>query len=180
MRAKLLVTFALIAAVFLPSTPSTAQDAASAKAFLTTIFHLYDNHGNGVSNHYLHSSLVALIQADVKATGSDIPGVLDGDLLCGCQEWDGLWVHNMILKMETPKRALAVISFSVYSPTDRPKDDLRTIKITLIPERGHWRIYDIWDISVPGSEQWVAKNLRGRLQEEIDSYTHQPKPQTLK
>jgi hypothetical protein len=180
MRAKLIVTFALIATIYLPATPTTAQDEASAKAFLNSIIRLYDKSGPGVgvTNKYLHSSLVALIQADVKATGSDVPGVLDGDLLCLCQEWDGFWVHQMTLKMVTPKRAQVMISFSVYAPNDRPKDDLRRIQITLVPERGQWRIYDILDISVAGSEQWKAKNLRGQLQEEIDSYNHPTKSQT--
>jgi hypothetical protein len=170
----------LIAAVFLPASLSAAQDETSAKVFLDSIIQLYDKSGPGVgvTNKYLHSSLVALVNANNKAISdyNGTPGVLDGDFLCGCQEWDGLWVHKMTLKMVTPKRAQAVISFSIYAPKDRPKDDLLIIQITLVPERGQWRIYDIMDISVPGSEQSKTKNLRGRLQEEIDSYIHQPNP----
>ena len=177
MRAKSFFAITIFAVFILPATLSAAQDAASARAFLTSIFRLYDKSGRGVGidGSYLNSSLVALIHTDVKATGSDVPGVLDGDLLCGCQEWDGIWIFNMDLKMETPPRAEALISFAVYAPKDRPKDDTQTIKITLAPERGQWRIYDILYPSEPGSEQWKSKNLRGRLQEEIYSYARQPK-----
>jgi len=178
MRAKLLFAIASLAAVSLPAIPSTAQDEASAKVLLTTIFGHYGKGGKGTDFKigYFHSSLVALVNADVKAAGTDIPEALDGDPVCDCQEWDGFRVLKMDVTMETPQRAQAVVTFAIYAPAKRPKDDSRTIKITLVPEHGQWSIYDIAIQSEPRSDPAVIKSLRERIQKEIDFYAHQPKP----
>lgn len=177
MPAKPIFANAILAIVFLTTNPSAAQDMSSPKAFLTSVFRLYDKSGKGigVSSRYLHSSLVALVNADAKATGSDVPGVLDGDLLCGCQEWDGIWVLKTDLRMETPQSAHAVVSFAIYAPEDRPKDDLHTINVTLVPERGQWRIYDILYLARPVDEHGPSKSLRKELRDEIDFYAHPSK-----
>jgi hypothetical protein len=178
MRAKLIFAIAFSAAVFLPASPSTAQDEASAKALLTAIFGHYGKGGKGVDykSGYFHSSLVALVNADVKAAGTDIPAALDGDPVCDCQEWDGIWVLKTDVTMETPRRAQAVVTFAIYAPAKRPKDDSRTIKITLVPERGRWRIYDILYLAEPRSQPGGPKTLRQQIQEDIDFHAHQPKP----
>jgi len=178
MRSRLLLAIAFFAAAFLPANPSAAQDEASAKALLTTIFGRYGKGGKGTDykSGYFHSSLVALVNADVKAAGTDIPAALDGDPVCDCQEWDGFWVLKMDVTMETPQRAQAVVTFAIYAPAKRPKDDSRTIRYTLVPERGHWRIYDISYLSEPHSEPGAPKSLRQQIQKDIDFYAHQPKP----
>jgi hypothetical protein len=182
MRAKLFFATAILAAIFLPAIPSAAQDEASARALLTNLFQHYAKHGKGVdykSGSY-HSSLVALVNADIKAAGTDIPVAGDGDPICDCQEWDGIWVFKMDVEVETPQRAEAVVTFAIYAPKDRPKDDSRTIKLTLVPERGQWRIFDIEYLAEPNSEPGAPKSLRQRIQKDIDFYTHQPKPQALR
>ncbi|MGD0786619.1 MAG: DUF3828 domain-containing protein [Terracidiphilus sp.] len=178
MRARLLFAFAFFAAVFLPANSSAAQDEASAKALLTTIFGHYGKGGKGVDykSGYFHTSLVALVNADVKAAGTDVPSATDGDPVCDCQEWDGIWISKMDVKMETPQRAQAVVSFAIYAPKNRPKDDSRTIQLTLVPERGRWRIYDIVYLSEPHSDPDEPKSLRQQIQKDIDFYAHQPKP----
>ncbi len=177
MRDRPLFASAILATVFLAIIPSSAQDTSSAKAFLTAIFRLYDKGGNGidVSSRYLHSSLIALVKADVQATGSDIPSVLDGDLLCGCQEWDGIWVFKTDLATETPKSLHAVVSFAIYAPKNRPKDDLHTVNITLVSERGQWRIYDVLYLAGPVAAHGPHRSLRKQLRDEISSYAHPSK-----
>jgi len=179
MRPRLLFAIAILAAVLLPAIPSAAQDEASAKALLTNLFLRYAKAGKGVDykSGYFHSSLVALVNADVKANGTDVPAVLDGDPTCDCQEWDGIWVLKMDVQMETPQRAQAVVSFAIYTPKNRPKDDSLTVKLTLVPERGQWRIYDIEYLVEPYSEPGAPKSFRERIQKDIDFYAHQPKPQ---
>src|ERR1035438_1304591 len=172
MRARLLFATAVFAAILLPAIPSAAQDEASAKALLTNIFQHYGNGGKGADykSGSFHSSLVALVNADVKATGTDVPAVLDGDPICDCQEWDGFWVLKMDVEMVTPQRAQAVVSFAIYTPKNRPKDDSRTVKITLVPERGQWRIDDIEYLAEPQSDPAAPKSLRQRIQKDIDFY----------
>jgi hypothetical protein len=178
MRARLLLAITFLVAAFLPANPSAAQDEASARALLTTIFGRYGKGSTGTDykSGYFHSSLVALVNADVKAAGTDIPAALDGDPVCDCQEWDGIWVLKMDLTMETAQRAQAVVTFAIYAPGKRPKDDSRTIQYTLAPERGQWRIYDISYLSEPRSEPGAPKSLRQQIQKDIDFYAHQPKP----
>jgi len=179
MRPRLLFATAFSAAVLLPAIPSAAQDAASAKALLTTIFQDYAKGGQGVDykSGYFHSSLVALANADMKAAGTDIPVAGDGDPICDCQEWDGIWVLKMDVALVTPQRAQAVVTFAIFAPKDRPKDDSRTIKLTLVPERGQWRIFDIEYLAEPHSEPSAPKTLRQQIQKDIDFYAHPPKPQ---
>lgn len=178
MRAKLILVIMFLAAAVLPASPSAAQDEASAKALLTTIFGHYGkgDKGTDYKSGYFHSSLVAQVDADVKAAGTDIPAALDGDPVCDCQEWDGFWVLKMDVTMETTQRAQAVVTFAIYAPAKRPKDDSRTIKITLVPERGQWRIYDIAYLTEPQSDPAAINSLRERIQKDIDFYARQPKP----
>jgi hypothetical protein len=167
-----------IAVCLASAEPLLAQDAESARAFLNSIFKLYANHGKGIhqnrvgmcglSTRYVHSSLLALIDADVKAVGTDIPIACNADIVCGCQEWEGIWIHKMDLTLETPQCANAVVTFSVYAPKNRTKDDLRTYKYTLIPENGQWRIYDVAYIT-PAE---TPDTLRKAIQKDIVYYTH--------
>jgi hypothetical protein len=93
---RLPVAFAIFIAFLAPAIPSPAQDAASARAFLQFAYKHYENGGKGVdfsgprASLYFHSSLLALIRGDEKANGPGYVGVLDGDPVCGCQDWDGI------------------------------------------------------------------------------------------
>jgi hypothetical protein len=181
MRARLIFATAVLAAVFLPAMPSAAQNAASAKAILTNIFQHYGKGGKGrkgtdYKSGYFHSSLVALVDADIKVAGTGVPAAGEGDPVCDCQEWDGFWVLKMDVQMETPQRAQAVVTFAIYAPAKRPKDDSRTIKLTLVPERGRWRIYDIEYLAEPYSDPDAPKSFRQQIQKDIDFYAHLPKP----
>ena len=165
------ILFAFCAVLILPNAPlSRAQDAASAKSFLNSIFKLYQNHGNGTaySPRYLHSSLLSLIHADLKAAkaASEVPWPLDADIVCDCQEWEGIWVHTIEVKLEKPDRALAIVTFDFEAPGNRSKDDLRKMQYTLVPARGQWRIYDVEDLTrTVESDQ--PRSLRKQILDDI-------------
>jgi hypothetical protein len=181
--------FVLLFSFLWPVIPCVAQDAASAKAFMNSAFKLYQNHGDGIygkhgndrelMKRFIHSSLLALIDKDIKtvaAAGTDIiPYAGGGDLICDCQEWDGIWVSHMDVNVENPQRAQVIVSFALYEPKNCPKDDLRVLKYTLVPEHGQWRIYDITDMN-PSPDASEAKSMREGLQKEIASYANPPKP----
>jgi len=186
MRMKKIVV--LLYSFLWPVIPCVAQDAASAKAFINSAFRLYQNHGYGIdgehgndrelTKRFIHSSLLALIDKDSKvvaAAGTDISHVLDGDIICDCQDWEGIWVLHVDVKVENPRRAQVVVSFAIWDPKDRPKDDLRIIKYTLVPEHGQWRIYDIAVLN-PAPVASDAKSMREGLQKQIASYANPPKP----
>jgi hypothetical protein len=175
MRPKLLLVFA-ISAAFMPASLAHAQDADSATIFLKSAYQQYGNQGRGIdftgphASLYFHSSLLALIHADQKAVDQDIPICCDADPLCDCQDWDGIWDLKIQVQMESPKRAEATVSFAMSAPKGRAKDDLRRLRITLVPEGGQWRIYDILDQSGPDA----SSGLRAQIQKEIAYYARHP------
>ncbi len=184
MRAKLIAISISIAAM-LPVCLSRAQDAASAKAFLTSIYRLYQNGDEDGSaginldgsqaGLYYHSSLLALIRADVKANGPENVPAIDFDPICGCQDWDGIWDLKIDVRIESPQRAQASVSFALSPPKDRQKDALRKLVMTLVPEHGGWRIYDIRDESDPN----MIYSLRKLLEDDLASLRGNTAPKTV-
>jgi len=98
---------------------------------------------------YLERSLLVLIKADNIAAEAvhEVPGPLDADLICDCQEWEGIFVRSLTARMAAKGRALVDASFDISLPENRTKDDLRKMQYTLVLVGGAWRIYDIEDLS---------------------------------
>ena len=166
-------------------TPSAAQDKASAQSFMNSAFRLYQNHEGGIygkhgndselTKHFVHSSLQALIDKDVKtvaAAGTDEPYAGDLDLICDCQEYDGIWELHVDVKMENPRMAVVTASFEIDDPKTRVKGQTRIMKYTLVPEDHQWRIYDT--LRLAPSPDGVS--VRVGLQKDIAFYSSPPKP----
>lgn len=171
MPAKRFWTAAFSLATLLSCSSSSAQSAASAKTFLDSAFSNYATGRKGVplTSRYFHSSLLALIEADEKAAdrSNEVPGALDGDPLCNCQEWDGIWDRKIEIAIRDPGRAEATVSFALFGPADRTRDDWRTLRIVLIPEHGAWRIYDIFYMQERGAQKVPVQSFRRQLQDDI-------------
>jgi len=184
MRARPLVAITTAVAAMLPACPFHAQDAASAKAFLAAIYRQYEggsedgsagiNFDGAQGGLYYHSSLLALMRADVKANGPDNVPAIDFDPICGCQDWDGIWDLKIDVRVENPQRAQANLTFALSPPKDRPKDALRKLVFTLVPEHGAWRIYDIRDESDPA----MAFSVRKLIEDDLASLRQNAAPKT--
>jgi hypothetical protein len=176
MQAKLHFSLTLLIALAAPPIPAAAQDAASAKAFLQSVYAAYGKNGKGVdftgphASQYFHSSLAELIRADIKANGPDNVPVVDSDPICACQDWEGIWDLKIEIQMQGPNQALADVTFALSAPNGRKKDDLRKLQFTLAPVRGQWRIYDIVDDSDPKA----PFQLRKELEKDIASLSKSP------
>jgi len=122
MKTKLLLSMALSALAAMFPIRAGAQDANSAKSFVESLYRHYVNHGPGLDYSgakalkYFDASLNALLVADVKAVGPNEVGVLDGDPICSCQDWDGIWDLKIDVQLESPGRALAKVSFALFDP----------------------------------------------------------------
>jgi hypothetical protein len=155
MIARTMMAAVLCGVAILHAECARAQDAQSAKVFLTGIYEKYQHGGKGIdfsgprAGDYYDSSLVALIRDDIKANGPDNVPAIDADPICGCQDWDGIWDLKIEVSVESAQRAEAILSFSLWNPKDHAKESLRRLKMALIVERGQWRIYDIVDKSDP-------------------------------
>ena len=172
MRKGLLLSLALF--VSLSAESLFSQDAKSAEDFMQSAFHLYERSGKGVPyrSDFYHTSLLALIKADLEAAEKGLTVPMAGtDLFCDCQERDGISIHKLDVRLEAPDRAEVTVSFSIYTytPEHRKDYDSRTMKYTLVPERGRWRVYDILDLSEPDRDG-QSKSFRVQLGEEIRAF----------
>lgn len=174
MRSISFANLILFALIFAPANRANAQSGDSAKQFLESTYRLYTKDGSGASfdgpqaNRIFHSSLIALVYEDQRVVGSGYVGVMDGDPVCGCQDWDGIFNLDIDIRLLNRDRADAAVSFSLFEPPSL--SDKRSLIVTLVRERGQWRIYDILDRSDPKA----PFALRKALQKEIEF--GKPKP----
>lgn len=166
MQARLLFLFALLILLTAPAIPAVAQDAASARTFLQSVYALYAKNGKGatLTSRYYDSTLLRLVTTDNKLNAGEI-GVLEGDPICDCQDWAGIWDLKIEVERQGQSQALANVTFALTAPNGRKQADLRKLQITLVQERGQWRIYDILDESDPKA----PFDLRKELEKDIAS-----------
>ena len=155
--------------------PARAQDAASARSFLESVYRLYGKGGKGVAlsgpqaRRVFDASLLALMRADEKANGPNQVGVLDGDPLCSCQDWDALRDLKIDAEMQAAGRVVAHVSFALFAEKngtiDEAGEDRRRLEISLTSQQGQWRVYDVLDRSEPEH----PFRLRSELSKEIQT-----------
>ena len=159
----------VVFAATLSAIPACGQDAEAARHFVESVYAHYANHGRGIdftgpkARGVFDSSLIALLHTDQKAVGPNEVGVLDGDPICSCQDWDGIWDSKITVEMERDGRAKAAVSFALFAPRAGSDQDHRSLEMTLAPEGGQWRIWDILDKSDPKA----PFDLRAELEKEI-------------
>jgi hypothetical protein len=159
--------------LFAATYQAQAQNVQSAKTFVQSIFKLYgppQKPGISADNeaHYLEQSLFTLVKADEIAAEAvhEVPGPLDADLICDCQEWDGIFVRSLSVRIDAKGRALVDARFDIYLQENRTKDDLRKMRYTLVFVGGGWRIYDIEDLS-RSLDPGHSRSLRREIERDI-------------
>jgi hypothetical protein len=162
-----------VSVLFAATYQAQAQNAQSARTFMQSIFELYgppQKPGVGADDgaRYLEQSLLALIKADEMAAEAvhEVPGPLDADLICDCQEWDGVFVRSLTVRIDANGRALVDASFDITLLQNRTKDDLRKMRYTLVSVGSAWRIYDIEDLS-RSLEPGHSRSLRREIERDI-------------
>jgi hypothetical protein len=164
-RRKILTVFLIPSLIFLAH-PLRAQDVDSARRFLESTYRLYDHNGAGVemggpyADRFYHSSLIALLREDQKVMGDGV-GVLDGDPICGCQDWDGIFDLKMKIRPINSDRVEAAVSFALLKQATTR--DYRFITLTLSREGRNWRIYDVVDHSDPKAPFALRKELQKEI-----------------
>ncbi len=171
LQGRRLTSLVLLCAVAsLATAPIRAQDEASAQAFMNSLFRLYTKNGKGVPyNHrYLHSTLLKLIDVDAKLSGDDIPIAGDGEIVCGCQDWEGFFIKKMELYVDKTGHAEALVAFSLFQDTNPQTSHVRKYRYILAAEGGQWRIFNVEYLTDPGSETkpW---SVREQIEQEIAS-----------
>jgi hypothetical protein len=144
-----------------PSVSDTA-DAADAKAFLDGLYAHYTSNKNNDFNmfdaksHVFDKDTQGLLTEDNRLLKGDL-GTIDGDWLCGCQDFVSLKTTVTILAA-TPTTAKAV---SDYVDTGIPSDGTRHSSFDLVKENGAWRIHDI----TTGNDPSLRKDLQDEITE---------------
>jgi hypothetical protein len=151
-RLRLILLPGSLFVLMFPAALAPAQDASSAKNLLQAVYRQYENHGKGIdltgpgAGKFFHSSLISLIEKDEKAVAPEV-GVLDGDPICSCQDWDGIWDLKIAIETPDSARAIAAVSFSLFKNSSAR--DRRSLEITLAVEKGQWHIYNVLDKTDP-------------------------------
>ena len=126
-----------------------AQSAESARAFMDSVFADYRRPGKSLHPdvYYLTTSLQTLIDKDNKAANQvhQMPVSGGGDLICNCQEMDGIWISRQTARLTAPQHAEVTTTFALFQPPLPPNDSggLRTMRYVLVFTGGQWRIDDI-------------------------------------
>lgn len=168
MRVLLRVSFACLVLAFVAVEDGRSQDVSSAGAMLRAIYKNYGKGGTGIdltgpkARRYFSSSLLALLRSDLAAAG-DEPGALDGDPVCGCQDWDAIHDLKIAIELVGKGRARASLSFALLGPQASAEQSVRSLEMNLVSQAGSWRIDNILD----QSDAKAPFDLRVELEKEI-------------
>jgi hypothetical protein len=140
-----------------------ASDAGNAKEFVAGLYASYGRNSappnlfEGNAKDAFDPSLILLAKTDADAARPDV-GVLDYDPVCNCQDPD-VSFPNLEIKIKSvdKSRATAIITFS------GDNHEPNKIDLTLRKEKGHWRIFNIEDLSGPGPHTDLRTMLKADI-----------------
>lgn len=145
------------------ATEAMAQDAKAAETFLRGIYAGYtsskkDPETLGKKLNLIFSpELAGLIKADSDLAIGEV-GVLDGDPICACQDYDKLKVTKVDVTLNGPKKAQATVVFENFG---KPM----TVKYWLESVDGKWRVSDISETGLEGLRKMLAEGIVTRAKE---------------
>lgn len=148
------------------SAQSNNSDAASVQQFFAGIYRNYHHNGKGVDPlsaagaKIFDASFRRLMRADVIAAGPGQVGVLDFDVLCGCQDWDDIVLVKVTTSPDGTSRIRANVTL-LLAPSG--SDVRRNLEFVLVRANRGLRIQDFIDRTDPAS----SFDLRVELQREL-------------
>jgi hypothetical protein len=135
-----------------------AQDAAAARAFVRHLYAAY--HGDGPdylgrqAGAVFAKPLLQLIRRDAAETPPGDVGALDGDPICGCQDFDGLRDLDVVIARGDAGHAHATVHFRISG-------ERRTVNLDLVAADGHWRVSDVHTADTPSLVSLLTRSLSG-------------------
>jgi hypothetical protein len=147
----------ILAGLMAVALPAAAQDAASAKAFLTALYASY--HGDGPDIFGKQAAKVFsprlrdLIRRDRELAHGEV-GALDGDPVCNCQDFD-IKAVRVDATLTGPGRAQATANFRNFG---KPQ----VVRLDLVSVAGGWRIDNIHEDGTPDLALYLTKHAGGR------------------
>lgn len=137
---------------------AAAQDLASARTFLNRVYAPYV--ASSRKNVHIDwtkwadPSLVSLLRRSQELTPRDEVPSLNGDPICGCQDW----VIPAVAVTTKPGRDGEVLGTASFSNQGTRK----TVRHRLVRAGGTWRIADIMDADTPSLRAFLEKDIADR------------------
>jgi hypothetical protein len=145
-----------------PTSNSETADAADAKAFLEGLYAHYKTSKNNDfqmfdanAREVFDPDTIALIKTDRTALKGEL-GDLDGDWLCGCQDFTSLKA-TIAVQSAAPTAAVATSDFQDTGMADaKPGHE----GFDLVKVGGAWRIHDIHTADTPSLRKMLAGEIK--------------------
>jgi hypothetical protein len=148
----------LFAAVLAPL-PVQAQSLDSARAFTQALYAAYGTrdpeHLGRDAERTFSPALLALIRRDRDTAPPGEVGILDGDPICDCQDFEGIKLMSLTLAEKGPGKARADVTL-------RFPDETRSLSLDLVAAEGAWRVDDVHSDYTPSLVKLLEDGLRDR------------------
>ncbi|HEX3364068.1 DUF3828 domain-containing protein [Phenylobacterium sp.] len=151
------LTRAMVVALLGTASTAAAQDAASADAFVRSLYAAYhsarpDYLGRQAGAVFARP-LLRLIRRDAAQTPAGDAPNLDGDPICDCQDSAGLKLTDVKVEGGDGHHATATVRFRIAA-------DRRTVTLDLAAVQGHWRVSDVHTAEMPSLVSFLTRSLR--------------------
>jgi hypothetical protein len=144
-----------IVAFLLLCSGAWAENTTSAKQFLSSIFLEYQSkktidHLGKAADTIFAPQLLGLIRKDEQQANGEV-GLLDGDPICDCQDYQISDVRIEIKELKTSELE-ADVHFKNFQQE-------KTLNFTMVPIEKKWKIADVRSPAMPGLVEYLQKNL---------------------
>ncbi len=151
--------------VFVDASSACPADLAGARAFIASLYAHYpapkgapgfDPTGKAAARVF-DPPMIALLRNNDRLTPPGDVGAIDSDVLCDCQDDDGL---RAIIGPIVAVGANDLIATVVLHFTKATPPETRRLKLDLVQVAGRWRIHDIDDGDVPSLRAYLIQANR--------------------
>lgn len=144
---------------------SSSVAAPAPEAFLARLYSHYNGDATNTSfsptgdqaSQWFDKEMVALMAEDSRLANGEV-GALDGDPVCGCQDFGKLSADIKIEKISAAAARANVIVTETDAAFSAEARKPRIFTYDLVKEGDDWRIHDIATKDMPSLHDWLVKS----------------------
>jgi hypothetical protein len=135
---------------------ASGQDAADVKTFLQRVYAHYKKGSTFApmekdAKVVFDRAMIDLMARDAELQNPDEVGPIDGDWICGCQDFESISA-TIAVQSATGTIAKATADFKVFDQAHHNVFDL-------VKENGAWRVHDVVDTTITPPQPGLRKIL---------------------